>query len=85
MQPRQPSLRLVSSEDKTIISTLEDLLLQAKQGNIVGFTYIAKHAPFNHSMGILGGYEENPVCGHRVAQILAGVFEARAEKMEVWG
>lgn len=81
----QPNLRLVSWEDKTIINALEELLSQARQGKVVGFTYIAKHAPYTHSMGILGGYEENPVCALRVAQKLCGVLETRAESLELWG
>lgn len=76
--------RITKFVSKQIIEELDKLKDLAMQGNLIGFAYAAKHAPFNHSIGIHGEYFNNPICAKRVVDRLAISLEEMADKMEVW-
>ena len=81
-QARVP--RIIEYKNRSIVECLEMLLDQAKNGEIIGFMYGVKHAPFKHSIGVVGSYEEMPFCGKRVADKISQVLERRSEALETW-
>lgn len=71
--------------NKRVIECLEDLLKQANEGHVQGICFMVKHAPYHHSIGIIGRYEANPLCAIRVVDKLSKVLEQRVRAMESWG
>jgi len=78
-------LKVVTYTNLNVIQCLETLLEQARMGKITGICYVVKHAPYHHSMGVVGRYLENPISGKRMAEKLVNVLECRAQSMETWG
>ena len=56
-----PVTKLVEYANREMIETLEDLLKQARQGEIKGFLFAVRLGIKRHAMGVSGEYAQDPI------------------------
>ncbi len=72
---------IVEYRNKETVAVLEELLDQARRGEITGFAFACKIGAQNHGIGLTGDYREDPIAAlavtARIAHVLNGLYDNR--------
>jgi hypothetical protein len=72
---------IVEYRNKETVAVLEELLDQARRGEITGLAFACKVGDKNHGIGLTGDYRDDPISTlavvSRIAHVLNGLYDNR--------
>lgn len=72
---------IIEFRNKETISVLEELLAQARAGDISGFAFACKYGGNRHGIGLTGDYRKDPIealaVTARIAHVLNTLYDTR--------
>ncbi len=79
---RERRLKLQTYQNTELVEGLGWALDQAINGKITGACFVLKHGRFQHTIGVLGKYKDDPYCAMQATRKLRKILKEDAKKME---
>lgn len=75
-------LKLQNYKNKDLIEGTSWIYDQVIKGEIKGMCFIIQHNHFHHTVGVLGGYRDDPYCAIRASDKLKSLIDQYAAELE---